>query len=279
MVQNRGPALEAVTDFYDNTQAVEIFCGENVHLGYWPDDEPDLSMDDAQDRLTDLIAQASAATSGRRVLDVGCGTGGPACRIARTKGAYVTGVTISPKQVDTANSHSRQQGLSDLTNFRVADATSLPFGGESFDAAIAIESILHMPDKTRVLHELFRVLRPGAKLAIADITQRESETIQSIGAAVSILDLLSLDSITNYRQLVAGAGFHVDDVRDISEQTRPSYREFSKRVSDRRSALIEVAGTEQTAALEDLFTLFEKAAGEGKARYVLLAAHKPDTTR
>jgi cyclopropane fatty-acyl-phospholipid synthase-like methyltransferase len=47
--------------------------GQNIHLGYWPEDEGDLSMAEAQDRLTDLVAAQCGVRKGARLLDVGCG--------------------------------------------------------------------------------------------------------------------------------------------------------------------------------------------------------------
>lgn len=55
-----------------------------------------MSLAEAQDRLTDLVAAQSCVGTGARLLDVGCGTGAPARRLARTIGVSVTGVTLSP---------------------------------------------------------------------------------------------------------------------------------------------------------------------------------------
>ena len=142
----------AVAEFYDNTEAMEVFAGENLHVGYWdtlPGDPTDQGADfvEAQNRLTDLVGARSGAVQNARLLDVGCGTGGPARRLARTTGVAVTGVTISSNQVEVAAARSREQGLDTRTDFRLADAASLPFADQQFDGAFAIESIVHMQDK------------------------------------------------------------------------------------------------------------------------------------
>lgn len=165
MRETDGPSLERVAAFYDNTAAMDIVFGQSIHLGLWPDGDDGSSLADAQDRLTDrltdLVAAQCGAHAGALVLDVGCGTGGRARWLARAANVSVTGISISPQQVAEASARAAREGLDSRLRFQLADAADLPFADGGFDAAIAIESILHMPNKLRVLRELVRVLRPG----------------------------------------------------------------------------------------------------------------------
>lgn len=98
MPETDGPSLQRVAAFYDNTVAMDLVFGRSIHLGFWPDGDDGSSLAEAQDRLTDLVAAQCGAQAEALVLDVGCGTGGPARRLARAANVSVTGISISPQQ-------------------------------------------------------------------------------------------------------------------------------------------------------------------------------------
>lgn len=111
-----------------------------------------------EDARTPLVA-ALLEVHPRRVLEVGCGWGELAQWVARETGAEVVPTDLSPRMVELA----REQGL----DARVADVQQLPFGDESFDAAVAAWMLYHVPELDRGLSELARVLRPGGRIVVA----------------------------------------------------------------------------------------------------------------
>ncbi|MFB8281122.1 methyltransferase domain-containing protein [Nocardia colli] len=265
--------LRSVAAFYDNVVAVEIFMGSNIHMGYWPAGAGG-RLSEAQDRLTDLVGTASGAGEGTHLLDIGCGVGGPALRLTRMLGSTVTGISVSPAEVAAAQARTIDEGLRAQADFQVADALSLPFADATFDAAIAIESIVHISDKVRALREIHRVLRPGATLVIADVTLREPDEVVGLEPLdLPVFNILALQTHNEYRDLVAAAGFELNHVEDLSNQTHPFYALCKQRVANRRAELEAVAGREQAAALEDLLGLFEATKQVG---YILMVANKPD---
>lgn len=100
---------------------------------------------------------------GMRVLDVGCGVGGPAREIARFSGAHITGVNNNAFQVDRATKYTAKAGLSDLVDFVKGDFMHLAehFGENSFDAVYAIEATVHAPSFAGIYEQIRRVLKPG----------------------------------------------------------------------------------------------------------------------
>jgi sterol 24-C-methyltransferase len=103
---------------------------------------------------------------GQRVLDVGCGVGGPARAIARFAECHVTGINNNDYQIDRCNLLTREQGLQEYCNYVKGDFMKLPFEDNTFDAVYAIEATCHAPDKHGVYGEMFRVVKPGGYVGI-----------------------------------------------------------------------------------------------------------------
>ncbi|NUT48069.1 MAG: class I SAM-dependent methyltransferase, partial [Saccharothrix sp.] len=79
------PSSVEVVAFYDNAlPLIARLAGDNVHNGYWYSREDTSTLHEAMDNLTDVVIGRLGVTAGDRVLDVGCGLGAPAMRLART---------------------------------------------------------------------------------------------------------------------------------------------------------------------------------------------------
>jgi len=102
---------------------------------------------------------------GAKVLDVGCGIGGPYRNIARFTGWNITGITINEGQVRRGNELCEHQGLSKQCRSVQGDFLALPFEANSFDGVYAIEATCHAPDRRKVYSQIMKVLKPGGMFA------------------------------------------------------------------------------------------------------------------
>ena len=108
-------------------------------------------------------------TAGKRILDVGCGTGDDAREMARFAGAKGRIVGVDNSQAMIAEARKRAEGSSLSVEFHTADALNLPYDPGSFDAACADRSLMHVPDARQVLSEMLRVVKPGGRVAIYEV--------------------------------------------------------------------------------------------------------------
>jgi ubiquinone/menaquinone biosynthesis C-methylase UbiE len=107
------------------------------------------------------------------VLDAGCGWGDSSFWINANIGAHTFGINIDGEQVARCWEKAVARGLADLANFARGDYHRTAFDDESFDVVWAAESVCHSPNKQQVLSEMFRVLRPGGRLVLADFVRAE----------------------------------------------------------------------------------------------------------
>lgn len=121
----------------------------------------------AQTYKTDVL-RLLALTPGCRLLEIGCGTGENTRALARQVGAdgRVVGVDLSETMVETAR--HRSLGSTLPTEFHVADAESLEWADQSFDAACADRVLQHVDDPGQAIREMARVVRPGGRIVVSE---------------------------------------------------------------------------------------------------------------
>ena len=123
-----------------------------------------------QARLRRAFLSLAGVRDGMRVLDVGCGTGVVTRDVAARVGAggAVVGVDPSRALLGEARRQARITGTGPRPLFRLGDGLALPLASASFDVALAVTVLLHVPESDRILREMMRVTRPGGRVAVLD---------------------------------------------------------------------------------------------------------------
>src|SRR6202021_2899184 len=123
---------------YDRvTKAWQLLMGEDLHFGFF--ENAQVALPSATARLTRKMADWAQVSDETRVLDVGCGIGGPALSLAREVGCQVTGISTSAVGVQMAASRAEAQGLNSRVEFFERDGMANEFPGESFDCVWIVE--------------------------------------------------------------------------------------------------------------------------------------------
>ncbi len=207
---------DLVTDFY------EWGWGKNFHFAPRRRGE---SFKASQLRHQYFLADRLSLKPGMRILDAGCGVGGPMSNLARHSGASFVGVNISDYQIERAKFHTRD--VKALCRFIHGDYMQIPDNDEHYDGAINIEAMPHAPDKIAAYSEIFRILRPGAAFAgyewcltdVFDPSNAEHLRIkEGIVTGSGLPDIASTEEVCDSLRAV---GFEVLEARDLAPEGDP----------------------------------------------------------
>ncbi len=114
------------------------------------------------------LADKLPIREGQRLVDIGCGIGGPARYIAKRFGCRISGVDITPAFVEAAQKLSVLVGMEGAVDVQLGDGHELPYGDEVFDGGYAQHVTMNVADRPKFFAEVFRVLKPGAFFALTE---------------------------------------------------------------------------------------------------------------
>jgi cyclopropane fatty-acyl-phospholipid synthase-like methyltransferase len=260
---------------YDRvTSAWRLLLGEELHYGVF--DHGDEPLATATAALTERMIAAARFAPGLRVLDVGCGTGAPACHLASSLGVEVLGITTSAVGVESARARAAALGL-ELVSFEVRDGTDNGLPDESFDRVWVLEASHLMRERHRLISECARVLRPAGRLVLCDIIRRRQIPFTEVRERRD--DFITLraafgdarmEPLEHYVELVQESGLVVDQVEDLTQETLPTFGRWQENASNHRKEVAQALGDAGLEAFERATSILDRFWRDGT-----LAAIKP----
>ena len=154
--------------------------------------------------------------SGMRVLDLGCGLGGPARTFAAEYGCTVDGVEIVPGFCRAATMLNGMTGLAGAVTVHEADMRRLPFADGLFDRAMALHVLLNVPDKTALADEVRRVLAPEGKLCLYEVCSGDGGPVDYPVPWAAGPDLDHLAPEEDLKAALAESGFELETWEDVT---------------------------------------------------------------
>lgn len=168
---------------------------------------------------TDELAVLANVRAGNRVLDVGCGVGGPARRLANKFGAKVTGIELSDRLFETAVSLTELVNMQDKVQIEHASALSLPFEDRTFDVVTMQHVAMQIAEKDQLFGELTRAVTSGGCLALHEIFSGPGELHYPLAWATDP-SMSALEPLSECTERLTKLGFDLADFVDYSEDGR-----------------------------------------------------------
>ena len=242
---------------------VRLLLGESFHPG-------GLTLTERLGVLLDL-------RPGMRVLDVAAGRGTSPLYLAKRFGCEIVGTDLSAEMVRDATARAEVEGLNNLVQFRQGDAERLPFDDETFDAVLCECAFCTFPDKATAALEFARVLRPGGRIGLSDLTCGEAlppELATLMAWVACIADALPLSAYVA----------HLQNAGCVSVRTEPHDEALAEMVKDIRGRLttaqilvglkkLELPGVNLPEA-QNMARAAEQAVREGKLGYALVVGER-----
>ena len=158
--------------------------------------------------LTHELATRLQLGPDSKVLDVACGCGTSALALAETFNCEVVGVDLSEANVRSAREQAQARKLVGRARFEVSDAEALHYPDGSFDAVLCECAFCTFPSKGAAAAELYRVLKPGGRLGVSDLTrQADALTEELYGLLAWISCIADAQPMERYTAWLTGAGF------------------------------------------------------------------------
>ena len=212
-------------------------CGLQYHLG------------GAQD--TEELASLAAITSNDHVLDVCCYLGGPAIQLTQSFGCRVTGIDLFERFTIAASRIAELAGLSDLIDFRVGNASNLPFEDGQF-SVVWSQCAMHHDEGW--LEEFYRVLAQSGRLAITFDIRRENPDKHS--PRWQLQDIVTI---------LQNLGYSVDHAEDITERDiEIGWKALDRKLSERENEFAAVLGKDWVSYAHQEFSKEIKRMRQGR---------------
>lgn len=260
------------------TAAWRLLLGEELHYGVFHNGDEPLCV--ATAALTRRMLDAAQLAPGLDVLDVGCGVGTQACRMALEHGVHVVGISTSPIGVLAATELAQATGAQGL-EFDVRDGAATGLPDRSFDRVWALESTHLIRDRAGFVRECARLLRPGGRVVLCDLVRHRDISFDEVRARREEFAVLRsafgdahMLPLGWYAGGFAVAGLQVTRSDDLTDLTLPTFDRWRRNAHAHADEVGASLGVRGLATFLRACDILESLWRDGTFGYGLVVASK-----
>ena len=190
-----------------------INTAEMIRNAFAPIDELHL----LGNKATLELAQEVGLNEKMKILDVGCGIGGPARTLVSNFGCHVTGLDLSKEYCQAADLINKYVGLSDMIEIQQGNALEMPFSDAIFDVVFLQHVLMNIADKGRFFSQIKRVLRSKGRLALYTICEGDISPINYPVIWANSAEINFLLPAIKLRNFISSNGFKEISWKDHTE--------------------------------------------------------------
>jgi ubiquinone/menaquinone biosynthesis C-methylase UbiE len=268
------PPASPTTDLYDSHYgSVELQVYRDVRAEAFGEDLGQTSWITAAE--CDEFGRRLSVRPGQHLLEIACGSGRVAVRMAKNLGIRVTGVDVNEAAIAAASRRAAMHPTPGQITFQTADANErLAFSDGTFDAVFCNDAVNHLRDRTAVLSDWFRVLRRGGRCLYTDpVVVTGPVSNDDLAARSSIGFFLFLPTGANERCL-RDAGFSRIESLDATEGVSNSSRRWHDARAARAAELTRIEGADGFVRLQQFLSVVHRLAGQRRLSRIAFIAEK-----
>jgi len=214
----------------------------------------------------------------KRILDIGCGIGGPAFVLAEKYGAYVVGIDIEAELIARARLRAKELKIDSRCEFLLVEPGPMTFPDESFDVVLSSGVIMQIEDKQQVFEDALRVLKPGGWLTSYDWMKPEGEFGDDMRYWFKMERLTyGMKTFAEYEALLRDVGFTQIRLSDRSEWYRKTVKdEYEKIRMELYPLMVENLGKEEADHFVENWRAMKVVCEKGDVLQGYYRARRPD---
>lgn len=276
-------AYEGVTEvaqsYYNSDDAdrfyFAVWGGEDIHVGLYNHHHE--SIFDASRRTVEaMTALLGDLDQSSRVMDLGAGYGGAARYLARITGCHVSCLNLSEVQNVRNREMTAEQNLSDHIDVLDGDFENVPAEDNSFDVVWSQDSFLHSGDRTKVMREIERILKPGGMLVFTDPMQAGNCDPKALQPVLERIHLDTMGSVEFYEKAAKDAGLEMVQFLDYSHQLPRHYQRVKDELSLQAPQLGDLVSQEYITHMDTGLSNWVNAGGEDNLSWGIFQFRKPE---
>lgn len=214
---------------------------------------------------------------GKRILDIGCGIGGPAIDMVRLHGAEVVGIDLESSLIERASAAAKEVGLQDRCRFECVASGPLSFADSSFDIVLSSGAITQTRDKASIFDESYRVLKPGGQFRCYEWMKSKCDYSDDMHYWLKMEGLTyALETLENYGKRLRQAGFEDVETIDASDWYRvEARREYELIRGELYETLVEHLGQKDADHFVENWRAMVIVCDSGEMRQGFCRARRP----